>query len=240
MEGNSTDHGIIPRAIEQVFRTIQHLKEKGWQYVVTANFMELYKNNIKDLLGSGDANTKHEIKLVNPKSTGKACEVTVTNLKTVKVTTYNQVYRLWKKATRNRAVAATKCNEQSSRSHCIFILKLVGEKTDEKFQGTLNLIDLAGFERLTQSFSTGERLDEVKKLNPSLSALGDVVMALAKKERYVPYRNSKLTFLLQNALGGNSKSLMVVNVSPDQTSLLQTLQTLKFATMVNNCQISRY
>lgn len=71
--------------------------------------------------------------------------------------------------------------------------------------GTLNLIDLAGFERLTQSFSTGERLDEVKKLNPSLSALGDVVMALAKKERYVPYRNSKLTFLLQNALGGNSK-----------------------------------
>ncbi|XP_078355961.1 carboxy-terminal kinesin 2-like, partial [Oculina patagonica] len=141
MEGNTADHdqqGMIPRAMEQVFRTSQDLKEKGWQYAIEASFLEIYNETIKDLLGSGDANTKHDIKLVNPSSTSGACEVTVTNVKTVTVTSERQVYSLLEKATQNRAVAATQCNERSSRSHSVFRLKLVGENllTGEKCQGT--------------------------------------------------------------------------------------------------------
>lgn len=242
MEGNTADHdkqGMIPRAMEQVFRTSQDLKEKGWQYAIEASFLEIYNETIKDLLGSGDANTKHEIKLVNPSSTGGACEVTVTNVKTVNVTSETQVYSLLEKATQNRAVAATQCNERSSRSHSVFRLKLTGENnlTGEKCQGTLNLIDLAGSERLSQSCSTGERLRETKNINKSLSNLGNVIMALANKEQHIPYRNSKLTFLLQNSLGGNSKSLMFVNISPKEESLQETLCSLRFATKVNQCNI---
>lgn len=242
MEGNHGDHeakGMIPRALEQVFRTSQDLIEKGWQYTIEASFLEIYNETIRDLLGSGDSNTKHEIKIVNPGNTGGACEVTVTNVKTVTVTSETQVYSLLEKATQNRAVAATQCNERSSRSHSVFRLKLVGENqlTGEKCQGTLNLIDLAGSERLSQSCSTGERLRETKNINKSLSNLGNVIMALANKEQHIPYRNSKLTFLLQNSLGGNSKSLMFVNISPKEESLQETLCSLRFATKVNQCNI---
>ncbi|CAH3197146.1 unnamed protein product, partial [Porites evermanni] len=242
MEGNTADpkkQGMIPRALEQVFRTSQDLKEKGWQYTTEASFLEIYNETIKDLLGSGDPNAKHEIKLVNPNSTGSACEVTVTNVKTVTVTSETQVYSLLEKATQNRAVAATQCNERSSRSHSVFRLKLVGENhlTGEKCQGTLNLIDLAGSERLSSSGSTGDRLRETKSINKSLSNLGNVIMALANKEQHIPYRNSKLTFLLQNSLGGNSKSLMFVNISPKEESLQETLCSLRFATKVNQCNI---
>lgn len=242
MEGNHGDHeakGMIPRALEQVFRTSQDLREKGWQYTIEASFLEIYNETIRDLLGSGDSNTKHEIKIVNPGNTGGACEVTVTNVKTVTVTSETQVYSLLEKATQNRAVAATQCNERSSRSHSVFRLKLVGENqlTGEKCQGTLNLIDLAGSERLSQSCSTGERLRETKNINKSLSNLGNVIMALANKEQHIPYRNSKLTFLLQNSLGGNSKSLMFVNISPKEESLQESLCSLRFATKVNQCNI---
>jgi len=242
MEGNTADHstqGMIPRALEQVFRTSQDLKDKGWQYTMEASFLEIYNETIKDLLGSGDVNVKHEIKLVNPNNTGSACEVMVTNVKTVIVTSETQVYSLLEKATQNRAVAATQCNERSSRSHSVFRLKLVGENqmTGEKCQGTLNLIDLAGSERLSQSCSTGERLRETKSINKSLSNLGNVIMALANKEQHIPYRNSKLTFLLQNSLGGNSKSLMFVNISPKEESLQESLCSLRFATKVNQCNI---
>lgn len=242
MEGNTADHstqGMIPRAMEQVFNTSQDLKEKGWQYTIEASFLEIYNETIRDLLGSGDANTKHEVKLVNPTNTGNTHEVMVTNVKTVNVTSESQVYSLLEKATQNRAVAATQCNERSSRSHSVFRLKLVGENqlTGEKCQGTLNLIDLAGSERLSQSCSTGERLRETKNINKSLSNLGNVIMALANKEQHIPYRNSKLTFLLQNSLGGNSKSLMFVNISPKEESLQETLCSLRFATKVNQCNI---
>lgn len=242
MEGNTADHstqGMIPRAMQQVFNTSLDLKEKGWQYSIEASFLEIYNETIRDLLGSGDANTKHEVKLSNPGNTGSAHEVMVTNVKTVVVTSETQVYSLLEKATQNRAVAATQCNERSSRSHSVFRLKLVGENhlTGEKCQGTLNLIDLAGSERLSQSCSTGERLRETKNINKSLSNLGNVIMALANKEQHIPYRNSKLTFLLQNSLGGNSKSLMFVNISPKEESLQETLCSLRFATKVNQCNI---
>ncbi|KAJ3125213.1 kinesin-like nuclear fusion protein [Nowakowskiella sp. JEL0407] len=224
--------GMIPRAVEQIFVTSESLKEKGWVYTMEAQFLEIYNETLRDLLDNDDnPGKKREIKHLG---TGKTI---VTDCVNVVVNNPREVHNLLKKASHNRAVAATQCNERSSRSHSVFTLRLSGRNdlTDETIEGNLNLIDLAGSERLSSSGSTGERLKETQAINKSLSCLGDVIYALANRDGHVPYRNSKLTYLLQNSLGGNSKTLMFVNVSP--LNLNETLNSLRFATKVNSCQI---
>ena len=138
------------------------------------------------------------------------------------------IYQLLKKAENNRVVAETMCNERSSRSHLIFQIKVD--------KSTLNLIDLAGSERLNTTKVEGERQKETLAINKSLSALADVISAL-KEKRHVPYRNSKLTFLLQNYLGSmSSKTLMIVNLNP--ISINESLCSLRFAAKVNSCTMS--
>ncbi|EDO34961.1 predicted protein, partial [Nematostella vectensis] len=237
MEGdhNNLEHrGMIPRSMEQVFLNTHKLQEKGWKYKMDVSFLEIYNETIRDLLGSGDETIKHEIKMVNGSNSTNS-QVMVTNLKTFEVEDESQVYSLLKTASQNRAVGATACNERSSRSHSVFIMKLTGENsiTEESCSGTLNLVDLAGSERLGQSCASGDRLKETKNINKSLSTLSSVIIALANKEGHVPYRNSKLTYLLKNSLGGNSKSLMFVNISPREESLQETLCSLRFATKVS-------
>ena len=163
----------------------------------------------------------------------------VTDLTVVPVESPEAVLSLLKRAGHNRAVAETLCNDRSSRSHSVFMLKIAGTNpaTGESIEGLLNLIDLAGSERLSQSGSTGDRLKETQAINKSLSSLGDVISSLANKDSHVPYRNSKLTYLLQHSLGGNSKTLMFVNVSPALNNFNETLCSLRFATKVNSCQI---
>nr|AVR43205.1 KIFC1 [Phascolosoma esculenta] len=239
MEGpeqpDETTQGVIPRAVLQIFKTTETLRSKGWQYGLEASFLEIYNEMIQDLLGDVKDNIKHEIRMVNKGSH----DVMVTNLTVKAVTSPKQVHDLLRKASANRAVASTNCNERSSRSHSVFMLKIRGENpiTGETSHGVLNLVDLAGSERLKESGSTGARLKETQAINKSLSSLGNVIMALANKEKHEPYRTSKLTHLLQNSLGGNSKTLMFVNISPREEHFGETLCSLRFATKVNNCNM---
>ena len=161
-----------------------------------ASFLEIYNEEIRDLLNN-DPSLKYEIKMV--KDEGKGSDMHVTNLKTEEVTNEDQIEVMIKKARKNRAWAKTLCNERSSRSHSIFMLKIEGTntKTGETCCGTLNLVDLAGSERVKDSGSEGLRLTEAQAINKSLSNLGNVIMALAQKNSHVPYRLVCLSYVGQ-------------------------------------------
>ena len=191
----SADDGMIPRAVHQIYDTAKSLEEKGWKYSMEGSFVEVYNETLNDLLGKPDEfdKKKHEIRHDMQK-----CKTTITDITTVDLNTPSKVESILRRASANRSVAATGANERSSRSHSVFILKLMGENsvTGEKSEGTLNLVDLAGSERLSHSKATGERLKETQNINKSLSCLGDVIGALGqgKEGGHVPYRNSKVSW----------------------------------------------
>ncbi|TFJ97081.1 ubiquitin carboxyl-terminal hydrolase 28 [Platysternon megacephalum] len=228
--------GMIPRAVQQVFQGARELEPKGWQYRFTANFLEIYNESLRDLLvGRPERGAELEIKRVSQSSE----ELHVPNLRYVPVDSEDEVLKLLRTAKANRSVAKTALNDRSSRSHSLFQLRIEGwnRSRDLHSVSVLSLVDLAGSERLDKSFSKGERLRETQAINTSLSTLGLVIMALSNKEPHIPYRNSKLTYLLQNSLGGNSKMLMFVNISPLEENLSESLNSLRFASKVNECVI---
>ena len=235
MEGTREHAGMIPRAVHQIFDHARMLVERGWQFAFEVSFVEIYNESIRDLLSQHpDSGSSHEIRHQNGKTV-------ISDVSVFQVSEESDVMQYLNLAGKNRAVGETLCNGRSSRSHSIFIMRITGNNTvtGEAIEGILNLVDLAGSERLSNSGSTGERLKETQAINKSLSALGDVIAAIAAKEQHIPYRNSKLTYLLQNSLGGNCKTLMFVNVSPSTASIPETLCSLRFATKVNSCQIGQ-
>nr|AAQ79778.1 XCTK2-like motor protein [Gallus gallus] len=227
--------GMIPRAVRQVFQGAQELAEKGWQYRFSASFLEIYNESLRDLLGARPECGELEIRRVSSASE----ELHVPNLRRVPVASEDEVLRLLQTATANRSVARTALNDHSSRSHSIFQLRIDGTNAARELRcsSVLSLVDLAGSERLDKSQSQGQRLRETQSINTSLSSLGLVIMALAKKEPHIPYRNSKLTYLLQNSLGGNAKMLMFVNISPLEENFSESLNSLRFASKVNECVV---
>ncbi|KAJ6485899.1 kinesin-domain-containing protein [Mycena sanguinolenta] len=244
MEGGGTEEtqGMIPRAMAQVFRVAEELKDKGWTYTMEGQFLEIYNETITDLLApapsASEPPRKHEIH--HHPTTHLT---TVSDVLTPALSSPAQVLSLLGQAQSRRRVAATGMNERSSRSHSVFTLRIRGVHESKVGAegvrvGTLNLVDLAGSERLATLTHGGERLKETQNINRSLSALGDVVAALGSGPgAHVPYRNSKLTYLLQNSLSGNSKTLMVLNLSPLAAHLNESLTSLRFATKVNNTTI---
>ncbi|CAA0828236.1 P-loop nucleoside triphosphate hydrolases superfamily protein with CH (Calponin Homology) domain [Striga hermonthica] len=140
---------------------------------------------------------------------------------------------------RNRAVGATALNDRSSRSHSCLTVHVQGKDltTGNVLRGCMHLVDLAGSERVDKSEVTGDRLKEAQHINKSLSALGDVISSLAQKNSHVPYRNSKLTQLLQDSLGGQAKTLMFVHISPEPDAIGETISTLKFAERVATVEL---
>ncbi|XP_032885252.1 carboxy-terminal kinesin 2-like isoform X2 [Amblyraja radiata] len=230
--------GMIPRAVDQIFVTARRLETMGWMYKFTASFLEIYNETIRDLLVTKSQKAVvYEIKQRGNQSRPE--QLYVTNLKYVTVGTVEEVNKLIATAKSNRSVAKTAINHKSSRSHSVFQLQIDGSNTAKGLtcRSTLCLVDLAGSERLDKSCSTGERLREAQAINTSLSWLGLVIQSLSNKEAHIPYRNSKLTLLLQNSLGGNSKTLMFVNVSPLEEDFHESLNTLRFASQVNECNI---
>ncbi|VBB75439.1 Putative kinesin-like protein [Podospora comata] len=233
----SSPDGMIPRATHMIYETITKLKEKSWTYTMEGSFVEVYNEELHDLLTPGrESDGKKRLEIRHDDSRK---QTTVLNCKTVALDLPDKVEMMLKQAQNNRSVAATKANERSSRSHSVFILKLVGENsaTNERCEGTLNLVDLAGSERLKHSQAEGERMRETQNINKSLACLGDVIEALGRGSGHVPYRNSKLTHLLQYSLSGNSKTLMFVMVSPLEAHLKETITSLRFATKVHNTHI---
>uniref|UniRef100_UPI00358E094C carboxy-terminal kinesin 2-like n=1 Tax=Myxine glutinosa TaxID=7769 RepID=UPI00358E094C len=229
--------GIIPRAVSQVFSTAEQLQVQGWKYSFVASFLEIYNDMIQDLLVSGASRHDYEEKH-KPKSS-RSHEFYVTNLKYEPVISEEEVEMLLRKASENRSVAATAVNDRSSRSHSIFQLHIEGsnECTGQACFAMLTLVDLAGSERLNKSQSCGEPLKEAQAINLSLSCLAQVITALGHKDQHVPFRNSKLTYLLQDCLAGNSKTLMFVNLNPSYNNLNETLNSLRIAATVNDCVI---
>lgn len=232
MDGNEGEGGIIPRTTDFLFKCFEQYRNLGWQYKLCASFLEIYNETLFDLLSNETKDL--EIRMVSAKA---PTEIFVSNLTEVNVENKEDLHRLMQMAKSNRATAATAGNERSSRSHAVTQLRLIGEHIQKSEQsiGTINLIDLAG----SESPKTSARMDETKKINKSLSELTNVIMALLQKQEHVPYRNSKLTHLLMPSLGGNSKTLMFVNVSPFVDCFVETVKSLRFASSVNMCKMNK-
>lgn len=229
MEGSkrhSDKRGIIPRSFEQIFTHIG--RSKNIQYLVSASYLEIYQEEIRDLLHQ-DQNLRFELK--ERPDTG----IFVKDLSSTVCKSAEEIQQLMTLGNRNRTVGATNMNEHSSRSHAIFIVTIEMDDNCGIRVGRLNLVDLAGSERQTKTGSTGERLKEASKINLSLSALGNVISALVDgKTSHVPYRDSKLTRLLQDSLGGNSKTIMIANIGPASYNYDETLTTLRYANRAKN------
>lgn len=232
MEGGCgpEQYGIIPRAFNMIFTYMEDLKRMGWELTIKASFLEIYNEIIYDLLNSSKEQQSHDIKMVN----SKGADVYVSNLREEEVKSSHDFIRLMIFAQRNRATAATLNNERSSRSHSVTQIKIsaINEKRKEKFTSNLNLVDLAG----SESGKTTQRMDETKHINRSLSELSKVILSLQTNQSHIPYRNSKLTHLLMPSLGGNSKTLMLVNINQFDECFSETLNSLRFATKVNSCR----
>ncbi|XP_033148275.1 kinesin-like protein KIN-12C isoform X1 [Brassica rapa] len=227
------DCGVTARIFEYLFSRIK-MEEEGrrdekLRFSCKCSFLEIYNEQITDLLEPSSTNLQIREDL------GKG--VYVENLVELNVRTVNDVLKLLLQGAANRKIAATHMNSESSRSHSVFTctIESIWERdslTHSRF-ARLNLVDLAGSERQKSSGAEGDRLKEAANINKSLSTLGLVIMSLVDlahgKHRHVPYRDSRLTFLLQDSLGGNSKTMIIANVSPSLCSTNETLSTLKFA-----------
>ncbi|XP_027795024.2 kinesin-like protein KIFC3 isoform X2 [Marmota flaviventris] len=233
MEGTPENPGINQRALQLLFSEVQD-KASDWEYTITVSAAEIYNEVLRDLLGR-EPQEKLEIRLC-PDGSGQLYVPGLTEFQVQSVDDINKVFEF---GHTNRTTEFTNLNEHSSRSHALLIVTVRGVdcSTGLRTTGKLNLVDLAGSERVGKSGAEGSRLREAQHINKSLSALGDVIAALRSRQGHVPFRNSKLTYLLQDSLSGDSKTLMVVQVSPVEKNTSETLYSLKFAERVRSVEL---
>ncbi|KAI9165050.1 hypothetical protein LWI28_006622 [Acer negundo] len=228
--GSESNPGITPRAIAELFRILKRDGNK-YSFSLKAYMVELYQDTLVDLLLPRNAK---RLKL-DIKKDAKGM-VSVENVTVVSISSFDELKSIIQRGSDQRHTSGTQMNEESSRSH--LILSIVIESTNLQTQsvarGKLSFVDLAGSERVKKSGSSGNQLKEAQSINKSLSALGDVISALSSGSQHIPYRNHKLTMLMSDSLGGNAKTLMFVNVSPAESNLDETYNSLVYASRVRS------
>ncbi|KAJ8290722.1 hypothetical protein GJAV_G00016720 [Gymnothorax javanicus] len=227
MEGSVENPGINQRALKHLFSEIEDRKDM-WSYSISVSSVEIYNEVLRDLLSKDGE--KLDIK-INPDGTG---QLHVPGLRVIEVRSFQHIKKLLAIARRNRITFGTQMNQHSSRSHALLTITVLGTDlaSGAKTTGKLNLVDLAGSERVWKSGAEGERLKEAQNINRSLLALGDVIQALRGRQTHIPFRNSRLTYLLQDSLGKGNKTAMVVQISSLESNVGETLCSLKFAQRV--------
>ncbi|XP_019424122.1 PREDICTED: kinesin-like protein KIN-14J isoform X2 [Lupinus angustifolius] len=230
---SNSDWGVNYRALHDLFHISQN-RRSSIVYEVGVQMVEIYNEQVRDLLSSTGPQKRLGIwNITQPNG------LSVPDASMHSVNSMTDVLELMNIGLTNRATSATALNERSSRSHSVLSIHVRGTdlKTNSLLRGCLHLVDLAGSERVDRSEATGDRLKEAQHINKSLSALGDVIFALAQKSAHVPYRNSKLTQILQSSLGGQAKTLMFVQLNPDVASYSETISALKFAERVSGVEL---
>ena len=246
MQGSiPNNEGIIPLTLKELFEKL-NTSEEIIDSKITASFIEIYNESINDLLDNSKVNL--ELRETPNK------EVIVNNLTEIKINNHDEALNLLLKGNESRITASTKLNEKSSRSHCIFRLNLkitkfksikniLNESEKEKIilKSHINLIDLAGSENSSKTGCVGQRLKEGSNINKSLLALSNVINKLSQNNGnigngnfFVNYRDSKLTRLLQNSLGGNSKTAIICTITDDSEHYTETMNTLHFGNKAKN------
>ncbi|KAF2278211.1 kinesin-domain-containing protein [Westerdykella ornata] len=235
MMGYGKEAGIIPKICQNMFERIKEMQsDANLSCTVEVSYLEIYNERVRDLL---NPSTKGNLRVREHPSTGPYVE----DLAKLVVRSFEEIEHLMDEGNKARTVAATNMNETSSRSHAVFTLTLTQKRHDVETSmsgekvAKISLVDLAGSERATSTGATGARLKEGAEINRSLSTLGRVIAALAdmstgkKKNVQVPYRDSVLTWLLKDSLGGNSLTAMIAAISPADINFEETLSTLRYA-----------
>ena len=242
MVGYGANKGIVPISCDEIFTRIKNNKDKEKSYEVQVSMLEIYNEKIQDLLIPAKNRPQHGLKIRESKVLG----IFVDGLSKHPVTSYEEISKKMDEGYVNRTIGSTLMNATSSRAHTIVIIEfkqctMVAGKKSEKLS-MINLVDLAGSERAGSTGATGERLKEGCNINRSLLVLGNVINALADKALgkgknvLPPYRDSALTRILQNALGGNSKTVMICALSPASINYEETLSTLRYADRAKKIQ----
>lgn len=216
MLGDSIMEGIIPKSINYIFEEL-----KGLQYEIEIKILEIYNESVKDLI------TEEIIKNAELEKKG------------IIIKSKDEIMKYIQESMKNKITKATQCNEFSSRSHSIYSLKLKIMKEKEFSESTINFIDLAGSERIKESLVEGARLKETQNINKSLLNLKIVFNSIINRDKHIPYRDSKLTYILKNSLLNKSKILMLLNVSIEDKDYQETLCSLRFGQVVGNVNVGR-
>ncbi|EAN79864.1 C-terminal motor kinesin, putative [Trypanosoma equiperdum] len=248
MQGDQHDGqrcGITPRALRTVFKRREELEADGWKYQLSCYFVEIYNEVIRDLLQEaslyepgGAAASQPNYHII--KQSNETGSTSISGVTEKRINSFEDFRRLYDIAMKNRSTAKTMINDRSSRSHCIFVLRIMGEHAGirQRSEGSLCMVDLAGSERVHESGVQGKQFKEAVNINRSLLDLGKCISALNKSGSVAPWRNCKLTYLLQNYLGAKGgKMLMLVTVSDQEEHLTESINSLRFAKRVNQTAI---
>nr|QWB49532.1 ClKIN1A [Citrullus lanatus] len=235
LECDAAEKGLLPRVVEGIFECTK-LADETSKYSIKLSMVEIYMEKVRDLFDL----SRDNIQIKESKTQG----IMLNGMTEMPIKDPTEALLTLSKGIGNRAVGETQMNVASSRSHCIYIFTIQQESTKDKRArtGKLNLVDLAGSEKVEKTGAEGRILEEAKTINKSLSALGNVINALTcgptGRGNHIPYRDSKLTRILQDALGGNSRTALLCCCSPSPTNSLETLSTLRFGARAKHIKAS--